>query len=238
MSLILEALRKLEREKQAPEPGVLVVAHREWPERRRARLPVWLGAATVLTATALLTGWWLQRERRAPSAQEPPRAAAPAAAPLTLPEPATLAPAAPVAPAAMVPGPPAVATTARETEGEPGRSRVSPPATRAAQAPVGSASAGPAGGRAGADPVRTQPQRDTAPVEPLASATGQRPEAAPAPPPRFTLQAIGVRDGRPVAMLNDRLVREGDAFDGIRVLRIGTAEIELEVDGERQVIRF
>jgi hypothetical protein len=41
-----------------------------------------------------------------------------------------------------------------------------------------------------------------------------------------------------VAILNDRLVREGDAFDGIRVLRIGEAEVEVEVGGVRRVIRF
>jgi hypothetical protein len=52
------------------------------------------------------------------------------------------------------------------------------------------------------------------------------------------LQAISQRDGQPVALLSDRLVREGDSFDGIRVLRIGDEEVEVEVDGERRVIRF
>jgi hypothetical protein len=41
-----------------------------------------------------------------------------------------------------------------------------------------------------------------------------------------------------VAILNDRLVREGDSFDGIRVIRIGEAEVEIEVHGERRLIRF
>ena len=46
------------------------------------------------------------------------------------------------------------------------------------------------------------------------------------------------RDGRPVAMINDRLVFEGDSFEGVRVLRIGDAEVEVEVHGQRRVLRF
>jgi hypothetical protein len=58
------------------------------------------------------------------------------------------------------------------------------------------------------------------------------------PPPEIRLNAISVRDGRPIALINDRLVREGDSFDGIRILRIGEAEVEVEVRGQRRVIRF
>jgi hypothetical protein len=47
-----------------------------------------------------------------------------------------------------------------------------------------------------------------------------------------------VQDGHPVAVLNDRIVREGDSFEGVRVLRIGETEVEIEVKGERRVIRF
>ena len=54
----------------------------------------------------------------------------------------------------------------------------------------------------------------------------------------FRLSAISTQDGEPVALLNDRLVREGDAFGGVRILRIGATEIEIEVDGERRTIGF
>jgi hypothetical protein len=41
-----------------------------------------------------------------------------------------------------------------------------------------------------------------------------------------------------VALINDRLVFEGDGFDGVRILRIGETEVEVEVRGERRVLRF
>jgi len=57
-------------------------------------------------------------------------------------------------------------------------------------------------------------------------------------PPELRLNAISVRDGHPVAIVNDRLVREGDSFDGIRILKIGDAEVEVEVAGQRRTLRF
>jgi hypothetical protein len=41
-----------------------------------------------------------------------------------------------------------------------------------------------------------------------------------------------------VAILNDRLVREGDSFDGVRVIRIGELEVELETGSGRVVVGF
>ena len=36
----------------------------------------------------------------------------------------------------------------------------------------------------------------------------------------------------------DGRVFEGDSFDGVKVLRIGEAEVEVEVRGQRRVLRF
>jgi len=33
-------------------------------------------------------------------------------------------------------------------------------------------------------------------------------------------------------------VREGDSFDGVKVLRIGGDEVEIEVGGRRRVVKF
>jgi hypothetical protein len=62
--------------------------------------------------------------------------------------------------------------------------------------------------------------------------------AQPAEAGTLRLNAISQRDGRPVALINDRLLFEGDSFDGVKVLRIGDAEVEVEVHGKRRVLRF
>jgi len=56
--------------------------------------------------------------------------------------------------------------------------------------------------------------------------------------PELRLAAISERDGQPVALVNDRLVREGDSFDGVLIVRIGEAEVEVEFRGVRHVLRF
>ena len=57
-------------------------------------------------------------------------------------------------------------------------------------------------------------------------------------PDGLRLTAISHRDGRPVALMDDRLVFEGDSFDVVRVIRVGEAEVEVEVRGQRRVLRF
>jgi hypothetical protein len=69
-----------------------------------------------------------------------------------------------------------------------------------------------------------------------AAARGKEPRPGAAPP--YQLQAISAQNGHPVAILNDRLVREGDSFDGVKVLRIGADEVEIEVAGRRRVVKF
>jgi hypothetical protein len=172
VSLILEALKKLEREKGVPERGFLVMAHLPWARSGKvgARL---LGLAVLALAAA---GFLLWRSRPAPLV-------APAPAP-------TLA--------AL---PPRVGVVAL------------PSPTVALPAPVATAA-----------PATPAPERPAP----------RPPEAA----SEFRLNAITVQDGHPVAVLNDRIVREGDSFEGVRVLRIGETEVEIEVKGERRVIRF
>ena len=77
--------------------------------------------------------------------------------------------------------------------------------------------------------------RPAAPVAPPASQV-----AAPAAPaaPELRLTAISEREGRPVAVVNDRVVGEGDHVDGARVLRIAPTEVDVEVAGARRTLRF
>ncbi len=253
MSLILDALRKLEREKDAREPGVLVVGSVPWGERSRAsRVLLVAGAAGVL-ALAVAAGWMLRPVRVAPSP------AAPVAAPATVPpRPApTLPPPAPTLPAISV----------SPTEPPPPPIRISrPPAQRLPVAPAASgATAPPAAAQVGPATVPAAPSEPATPapatetgaigIHPPVAAPASPPtavelssapvppatQAAPSTPPApggLRLNAISQRDGRPVALINDRLVFEGDSFDGVKVLRIGDTEVEVEVRGEKRVLRF
>jgi hypothetical protein len=182
VSLILEALKKLDREKQSPERGFLVVASQTWPARtRKPLLALAVGAAIIVGVGAAVVA---ARRLRGPvtpaSVPLPPSVAPPAAA--VAPESTPTATPAPLAPASL------------------------PPASLPA-----------------ATPRRPTP----APAAPLA-----------ATPPSLVLQAISSRDGRPIALVSDRLVREGDQFDGVTIVRIGDAEVEVEWKGQRSIIRF
>ena len=75
---------------------------------------------------------------------------------------------------------------------------------------------------------------------PMGTVPRPRPVASPvaAPVRAVVLNAISEQAGVPIAVVNDRVVREGDAFDGIRVLHIRATEVEVEVDGARRTLRF
>jgi hypothetical protein len=53
------------------------------------------------------------------------------------------------------------------------------------------------------------------------------------------LQAISERDSRPIAVISDQLVKEGDLVGGARVLKIGGDSVEvLLASGLKEVVRF
>ena len=66
------------------------------------------------------------------------------------------------------------------------------------------------------------------------------PHRAPAPArPALVLQAISERDSRPIAVVSDTLVREGDWLGSTRVLKIGEDFLEVLLeDGRRDFVRF
>jgi hypothetical protein len=188
VSLILEALKKLDREKKAPDRGFLVVGAVPWPAPRpRPWTPLLFVVAAGAAAGSALWLAWRARGHEA------------AATHVTS---TTMAAAAPRAAAVPVVAAPA-ATLPRLVESRP---RV--PETR---------------------PAAERP-----------AAEADRLSAAPAAEPAdgLLLQAISERDGKPIAVLNSRLVHEGDRFDGVTVVRIGTDEVEIEVQGRRRVLRF
>jgi hypothetical protein len=57
--------------------------------------------------------------------------------------------------------------------------------------------------------------------------------------PALVLQAISERDGRPIAIISDQLVREGDKLGQIRVTRIGSESVEVLLEnGQHDTVRF
>jgi len=200
VSLILEALKKLEREKKSPERGFLVTTRAAWPSAG-ARPVASMLAALALLGTGALGAWLvLDGSGRGPDASRRP-VQAPAAPPSTtlrarLAEPAAL-------PSTLLP----------------------PPASRPATAPV-------------VPPASTWPSAAPRPrvaSRPLATAVAS-PE--PAGPPELRLEAVSQRDGQPIAVVSGHLVHEGDTFDNVHIVRIGAAEVEIEVDGQRLVLSF
>lgn len=264
MSLILEALRKLEREKQSPDAGLVVVGHTPWtagsPGRSRSVL-IALGVALVAGGIGL--GIWLGRAPSrvstsppAATAVAPPLAAGavtPSSAPassgtagVAVPAPAQTEPIEPPHSGAEPADPPEALSIRVEPSGAPTVPPAPPnPVPVAGAAPRGTAYARtPAGTLPRAtpgpsSPVRMDPVR-SAPSAPEPEAEGER--EAPAVPHglrgELKLQAISQRDGHPIAVINERLVREGESFDGVLVVKIGKSEVEVEVGGRRKTLTF
>jgi hypothetical protein len=183
MSLILEALRKLDRERAEPR-GFLVVAGES---EHRGRRGLW-GLAALVAVVLLGVGVYLYGLRARPSPSG--TAAAPAEAPRA---------AAPSPSSAPLPVP--------------------PPVQKAAQAP------------------RVAPLDRPVPLVP--PALPKSPEPSPsASPATFVLEAISTQNGEPVAVVNGRLVREGDTVDGARIVKIRSDSVELVYRGSVQVLPF
>jgi hypothetical protein len=253
MSLILEALKKLEREKEAPQRGFLVVAPASWPSRsQRLAVPMAVGAVVLVVAGA---GYFMlrMRSRTVVANDARPTAAAPAAAPAGLPAvPASsanaLAPPATQVPQGTLPAAvrvdPPTAPLPNPTEralvdfGRP--TAVRTPSSRPAGAPANAAASSQTPAAAGANPDAA-PAGAAVPAAPVLEITHAAPPptaAAPKGLDALHLEAISSQDGHPVAILSGRLVREGETLDGVRVIRIGTDEVELEHNGRRRTLRF
>lgn len=223
MSLILDALKKIEREKGAGDPGVVVVGSVPWGQASPRRFGRTATVAGVALGLVSIGAWWWLRPALAP-VPAPAPAAAPSTSAST--QPSATASRPPTAP--IVPAPPAPRHTATP---HPEPTGASGPAAVVAR---------PAAGDRAAVPLVSAPGAAAdAASAPLATASEPRPtRGSPSGWPELHLGAISLRDGRPVALVNDRVVREGDSFDGVLVVRIGDAEVEVEFRGQRRVLRF
>ena len=180
MSLILEALRKLERDKDAPERGFVVMTHVPWARGGSPSRLAGIGALALAVAVgALAVALW-------------PRHPKPS-------------------------GPETKAVTIDRPSLSPS---VSPPPFEARALAIESV------------------RRSGPTVMPSSAVASATPKPTAASPAELKLNAISQQDGKPVAILNDRLVREGDVFDGVHVIRIGETDVEVEVKGQRRVLTF
>jgi hypothetical protein len=218
VSLILEALKKLERDKEPQSRGgFLVMAARPWPSQSGRGL-FW---ASVALAGAGLIGvvgaslWWWTHRSPAPPANTATADVATAPAPV---QPATVARI-----EELVTSGPSAATSSRAVPAERRRSDLESAGSLRREA----VSEAPRDDRRAPKPPAA-PHGTTAPVAPPSSSV----------PSSFRLTAISKRDGRAVAILNDRMVYEGDSFDGVKVRRIGDNDVELEIDGQVRVVEF
>jgi hypothetical protein len=98
------------------------------------------------------------------------------------------------------------------------------------------AASDPVAGAAASVPAReTSAPRRVRAASPAAAATATQTPAAQA----HVLQAVSTRDGAPIAMVNGRLVREGDTIDGFRVTKIaGETVTGTRADGTEAVLVF
>jgi len=219
VSLILEALKKLERDKKVEDRGgFLVMAAQPWPspgDNRRTLAWVALGGVVMMAVGAgLALSLWRGASTSPTASAQAPTAPAPAGARASvLPQ--------PMAPLRLPPPSPRAATAPK-----PAAASAPKPAVTAENAPK--------------DAPRTSKETAVAPGPTDADPDVAEPvkAAASAPAPRFRLTAISQRDGKPVAVINDRMVFEGDSFEDITVLRIGDAEVELKVAGKSVTVPF
>lgn len=234
MSLILEALKKLDREKQAPDRGMVIVGPSAWPSPRDGLFDL-RGAGLVLAALVLggaAGAVWLLRAR---SSAEPPAQPAVAAAPV---QPAQAAPAWDGRPlSAPMPAKAGAYRPKARQEPKPGTD-AAPAAGGTEPVPPESAPPEATVDEAAATPAEATPAESTPPEPPTTEPPPSRSASRRSGAPDFQLQAISAQNGQPVAMLNDRLVREGDTFDNVRVVRIGADEVEIEVGGRRRIVKF
>ena len=210
MSLILDALRKLERDRERPDPGVVVLGSVPWPGLGRSRRrPALVALALLGLAVLAAAGIWLSRATTA----------TPPAGHAVTPLPVKASPSA-VSTLAAIPPPSVASAPTAATRAAPGVATLGPP-------PAGRRLALPGSAPTAAD----------RPAPSVGGAAEGRPAAA-SPHDRLQLMVISERDGQAVAIISDHLVREGDSFDGVKVLRIGATEVEVDDRGQRRVLHF
>jgi hypothetical protein len=237
MSFILDALKKLERQKQkdrdaSGEGAIIMEGGRRWGETRR-RLSVGWGGITLAVAALIVATVALYQSRSveapAPTDSEPVELSTQAeTGEVDSPPSASL-------PTAVrdelgsedrtpdrVLVPPEQAQTVPLEETEPEESEPSPEEEIETGPPVRLVGSGTT------DSTRPEPG------EPSEDVSREIPEGL----PELVLQGTSVVDGKPIAVINYQRLFEGDVIEGARIVEIGDRVVELEFQGKRFVIEL
>jgi hypothetical protein len=238
MSFILDALKKLERQKQkedvSDEDGVVMEGGRRWGETKR-RIEFSRGWAVVALVALILAVVALYYSLRVDTTEAPPPQTA---GPSSQPEPSgdeALPPAGLIsedtqAPDSHVESPPVstppliIPDTVQESPGEEAAvdHELVPEEDIEAAPPVRLV------GRSTEDRPAPEPAVESEDVS----------EEIPEGLPELVLQGTSVVDGRPVAVVNYKRLFEGDTIEGARVIRISERVVELEYEGKRFIIKL
>ncbi len=217
MSLILEALRKLERDRKSPDPGVVVVGAQAWPARSTTTRSIGIALCSV---ALVAFGFWLGTRPHLPSGAAP---AVPSVSPET---PRDLRSPASVAELSARERWVAAPTSTPAPTRRPSHEASSTLEPRAAVPDADD----------GAQPLPTEESQAEEPRGGIREETVVVIEPAGGALPR--LHAITRQGDRNVALLDDHVVSEGDAYNGWKVMRIGDSEVEIDVAGRRHILRF
>ncbi len=233
MSFILDALKKIERQKQEEERSTadeqpVLEGGRRWGETR-SHISVTMGgvvaialAALVLAGLALMRAY---RDDRTSSAVARPPATDDSVNPKVDRDGEGLV-SSELSPS---PSPPPASDEVVEAKPDAVVNRVEPEESESS----------PAEEIETAHPVRLTGQGDSKSAVPEGAVVNETALAKPpAGVPELALQGTSIVDGRPVAVVNFQRLFEGDTIDGAKVIRILDRVVELEFEGTRFVIEF
>ncbi len=243
MSFILDALKKLERQKQKEEPSQsgdqpVMVGGRRWGDKRAGIAFGW-GSVIVAVAALVVAGLALYRSLTPSSATS--NDALPPAAALSPPE-------------SPVPDTSATGTQSKdviepEVENPPAAPRKTSPPASPVQDEKKDDPADPQDMKgleeSESDEVETAPpvrltgnakaERATEKVKEETDApTSEIPEGL----PELILQGTSIVDGKAIAVVNYQRLFEGDTIEGATVVKIADRSVELEYEGKKFTLTF
>ncbi|MBW8311444.1 MAG: general secretion pathway protein GspB [Rhizobium sp.] len=226
MSVILDALRKSEAERQRGRAPGLFVEQMALPSRRR-RQPAWIFVLPALLAAGIVAGWFLRPQTNGPTVA----AVAVNTPPVTMP--------APGAPAAAAPARPVPADANSLVPPPQLLPEVPPPTSPSAIAPVAAPAPAAPPAPAPAPPPAPVEAAAAAPVEPLLPRLADLPaaERATLPPLKLSMHVFADEPAQRFVILDGRRQGEGATpAAGVVIEQIRRDGVVLSANGRRLLL--